>query len=469
MFLATSADIAFYGGAAGGGKSWALLFEPILHHLHVSGFGGVIFRRTTPEIENIGALWDESMKLYGLAGGIPHKADLAWSFPSGVTMDFEHLQHEHTVFSYQGAQIPYMGFDEITHFTRFQFFYMLSRNRSTCGVRPYIRGTCNPDPDSWVRKFIDWWIGKDGFPIQERSGVIRWFVNIDDKIRWADTKEELLKKYPESQPLSFTFIPAKLTDNKILMEKDPGYVAKLDAMGKVDRQRYKEGNWDVKATAGNFFKREWFPIVEVVPGGWVNCVRAWDRAATDVVEGQEQPSRVRKNKKSRAPDWSRGVKIFSYSDGTYCIADLKSIQGSPGKVSQFIKTVASHDGKGVKIRGYQDPGSAGVLEGEEFKKMLAGYDVDVKAVSNKKAIRAKPFSSQCEPVGKKAFGNVMVLRGEWNEDLFHELENFSEDEDDYEHDDIVDACSLAFSEIVSGPNLFNKKSLERLSKAFGGH
>src|SRR5436305_14925946 len=70
-------------------------------------------------------------------------------------------------------------FDELTHFTAHQFFYMVSRNRSTCGVRPYIRATCNPDADSWVADFLAWWIDpQTGLPIPERAGVLRYYIRV---------------------------------------------------------------------------------------------------------------------------------------------------------------------------------------------------------------------------------------------------------------------------------------------------
>jgi hypothetical protein len=91
------------------------------------------------------------------------------------------------LYDWQGAQITLICFDELTHFTARQFFYMVSRNRSTCGVRPYIRATCNPDADSWVADFLAWWINPaSGLPILERAGVLRYYVRVDEKIQWAD-------------------------------------------------------------------------------------------------------------------------------------------------------------------------------------------------------------------------------------------------------------------------------------------
>ena len=142
-FMASPADIAIYGGAAGGGKSWALLLEPLRHVLN-HNFSAVIFRRNLTQVTNPGGLWDESAKLYAPVGGRPHVQQREWRFRSGARVRFAHLEHESTVYAWQGAQIPLIGFDELTHFSRSQFFYMLSRNRTTSGMRPYL-GSVVPD------------------------------------------------------------------------------------------------------------------------------------------------------------------------------------------------------------------------------------------------------------------------------------------------------------------------------------
>jgi predicted phage terminase large subunit-like protein len=437
QFVGSTADIAIYGGAAGGGKSFGLLIDPLRHYTN-KDFGGVIFRRTSVQVKNEGGLWDESMKLYPLFNAKPREHTLEWKFPGGMAMSFANLEYDKDVLNYQGAQMPWIGFDELTHFTENQFFYMLSRNRSTSGVKPRIRGTTNPDPDSWVRKFIDWWIGEDGYPIKERSGKLRWFIRINDAIHWADNPSEIYVEFgqgPEIQPKSVTFISAKLEDNKILMQRDPAYLGNLLAMNRVDRMRLKEGNWNVRATAGTIFRREWFPIVESVPGGWIAAIRFWDRAAT-------KPSETNKD-----PDWTRGLKMYKYPDGTFCVVDLRSMRDTPGQVETLVKTVATHDTTSVRVMSQQDPGSAGVSEAEHFIKMLAGYDVGVMTTSKDKVTRAKPVSAQAE------WANIKVLRAPWNEEFFTELENFSDDPKEYAHDDIVDVLSGAFNELSGGISL----------------
>lgn len=432
-FLSTEADIGIYGGAAGGGKSYALLLEP-LRHMNNSKFGGVIFRRNTTQIRNQGGLWDESFALYFQMGAYPRETFLEWEFPSDATLKFAHLENEKTVYDYQGAQIPYIGFDELTHFSEKQFFYMMSRNRSTSGVPGYIRATCNPDVDSWVRKLVDWYIGKDGFPIAERSGVIRWFIRIDDAIIWADSREELTARYGAQElPKSFTFIPSRIQDNKILMEKDPTYMSSLRALSRVERGRLLDGNWNVRASAGLMFQREWAPIVEAIPGGWIAAVRFWDRAAT------------KPNEKNKDPDWTRGLKLYKYPNGTFVVVDLKSLRDTPGQVEELIKNVAGHDTTSVRVVSQQDPGSAGVSEALHFVRMLAGYDVRTVVISKDKETRAKPVSAQFE------VGNIRVLRAPWNDEFFDELENFP----DGAHDDIVDVLSGAFNELSQGMSLMD--------------
>ncbi|HYU72928.1 MAG TPA: terminase family protein, partial [Ktedonobacteraceae bacterium] len=167
IFLSSSADIVIYGGAAGGGKSYGLLLEA-LRHIDNPEYGAVVFRRTYPEIMNEGGLWGESVSMYPLLGGKSSEDPPHWTFPSGATIRFAHMQYGKDMYSWQGSQIPLIGFDELTLFTKAQFFYMLSRNRSTCGVKPYMRATCNPDADSWVKIFLAPWVHED-WPEEDRA------------------------------------------------------------------------------------------------------------------------------------------------------------------------------------------------------------------------------------------------------------------------------------------------------------
>ena len=246
------ADVLVYGGQAGGGKTWMLVAEP-LRRVHNSGFRAVIFRRTYPQILGAGGLWELAQELYRPFGARMREGhDLDATFPSGATVSFRHLQHEKTKYEYQGHQICYLAFDELTHFTESQFWYLLSRNRSTCGIRPYVRATCNPEAGSWVAELIDWWIGEDGLPNDERAGKLRYFAREDARgIVWGDSREEVAEQtgLAPSNVLSFTFIPARLADNPALESRDPGYRARLMALPKIERQRLLEGNWRAQDNA----------------------------------------------------------------------------------------------------------------------------------------------------------------------------------------------------------------------------
>ena len=137
MFAASRADIAIYGGAAGAGKTYGLLLEAARYLPRKPGFDAVLFRRTTPQITNPGAVWDEGIRLFTKIGGEPRVGDHEFRWAAGGgKLRMAHLVAVNTVLDWQGAQLALILWDELTHFTAFQFWYMLSRNRSTCGVRP---------------------------------------------------------------------------------------------------------------------------------------------------------------------------------------------------------------------------------------------------------------------------------------------------------------------------------------------
>lgn len=265
--MSVKADIVVYGGQAGGGKSWFLINEP-LRRVHIKGFRGAIFRRTYPQLKGQGGVWDAAQEPYrAMNAKMREGQELDATFPSGANIAFLHLQHEKTKYEYQGHEFCYLAFDELTHFSETQFFYLLSRNRSTCGIRPYCRATCNPQP-GWVADFLAWWIDEDtGFAIPERSGVVRYFVRIqqgeNDVVVWGDTKQDIIDQYPEYAPddiLSVTFVLAKLEDNKILTKKDPGYRGRLMSLSRVERDRLLGGNWRVAQgvqISPEWIKRYW--------------------------------------------------------------------------------------------------------------------------------------------------------------------------------------------------------------------
>ena len=264
--LSSGADIVIGGSGAGVGKTYCLLLE-FLRHISNPEWGGVIFRRTSPQINSEGGLWDTSEKLYPHAGGTPVKSNLRWDFEKGAKLKFSHLEYEKDKNNWQGSQIPFIGFDELTHFTESMFFYLLTRSRSTCGVKPYVRATCNPDPDSWVAKLIEWWIDQEtGLPIPQRDGVTRCFYRDGQNYIWGDTKEEVLEKARhlimpmilkakqtsgiDIDPFHFikslAFVSGSIYENAELLTVNPEYLANLASQDEATKAQLLDGNWKVQ-------------------------------------------------------------------------------------------------------------------------------------------------------------------------------------------------------------------------------
>lgn len=430
--LSTPADIAITGGAAGACKTFSLLMDPI-RHFQTKGFNAVIFRRTAEQIRKVGSLWDQSYELYPYLGGRDRENVLDWTFPKRVKVKMDSIQYEKDLDNHHSSQICALLFDELQQFTRKMFFYMLSRNRSTCGVRPYVRGGCNPDPDSFLRDFLDWWIGEDGYPIEERGGIIRWMVReANDELRWFDFQGDAIDylldlgidfKLAKVIPKSVTFLPGKVTDNKILMEKDPGYIANLEALNRVDRERLLHGNWNIRESSGDLFQSGWFEIIELPEGRMVEEIRYWDRAAT-------KPNPTNPN-----PDWTVGCRMGKNKQNHISIIDVKRLRDRPAKVKELIINTAKQDGKYVTIGLEQEPGASGKYEVDDLTRELAGYKVKVYPATTAKVTRAKPFSSYCQN------GHVSIVKGKWNRPFLDCLQNFP----DGDHDDDVDAGSGAFN------------------------
>lgn len=453
-FLASEADIRIYGGSVYGGKTWALTRQP-LEHIENPGFNFVVFRRTTPEIKNPGGVWDESAKMYPQVGATARETTLDWFFPGGARGKMAGLQYESDVLGWKSAQICALIFDQLEEFTEKQFFYMLSRNRSTCGVRPYVLGACNPDPDSFLAQFLAWWIDQDsGYAIPERSGLVRWFVRVDDTMVWsdvvapsdahgaeferyaADAKADLEAKYPGQGEFAYsvTFVLARLRDNAIGNALDPGYEKRIRAMPLVDQERLlggdRGGNWKIRAGAGLVFNAKWFTYIDPqeIPITGVRWYRGWDKAAT-----------------AGGGDWTWGVKLGLCDDGRIIIGDAVFGQWAPGQRDEEQLKAAQQDGPNVVQVYWQDPGQAGVNDKIATTRMLAGYAVEHMPTSGNKVVNAGPIASQAK------VGLVVLVRSHvWNPTYVRLMHAFPTKG---VPDDCVDATSVAYNKATLGPQV----------------
>lgn len=441
--LASNADIMIGGGGAGGGKTYGLLMEA-LRHIGRPGFQAVIFRRTAPQITQADGLWDKSEEMYAAVGGTPRESLHDWHFKTGAapaTIKFNHCQHDKDRLKHYGAQIAMLGFDQVEEFSEVIFWFLWGRVRTTCGIQPYLRATCNPVPPDdpmggWLHKLIGWWLGEDGYPIEERQGVLRWMLRNDEELIWGDTAEEVtaLGEGQGMEPdalyddegrmlaVSVTFIRSLLADNPALMAADPKYQGKLASLPRVERLRLREGNWLVRAAAGEVFNRAWFTtFLEVMPPN-LPAVRYWDKAGTKGGKGAE----------------SAGVKMAGPWKGMYIVADVVHGRWSSLERNTVMKQVAERDGKEVVVWTEQEPGSGGLESAETTIRMLAGWDVHKEPVRGDKVTRASPLSAQAEA------GNVALLKADWNDGFLRQLHNFPDG-----LKDMVDAAGGAFNKLAA--------------------
>ena len=489
-FLSNPADLVIYGGAAGGGKTYALLLEEC-RNCDNPKFNSVIFRKNNTQIFTNGGLWDSAMALLPLIGAVPKKTPKpSFIFPSGAKVVFDHLERYADCLSYQGSQIVFVGFDELTHFDEEVFWYMFSRIRSDSGVSGYVRATTNPDPDSWVRTFIDWWIGPDGMAIPERSGKIRWFIRVNGECIWGDSRMELLrhqfdgvitsvdkthadtselfildendskaqtvvlpgkegvlyvatgtkeffqwdgKEYRRlTAPKSVTFILSTLQDNKILMRNDPSYLANLQALPLVEQERLLGGNWNIRPAAGMYFPRSKVALIDEIPNDLVRVVRAWDLAGTEDKKN---------NNPEDGPAYTAGVLIGKRKNGKIVILDVINQRLNASDVRNTVLNTARADKAAYKskykVRMNQDPGQAGVDQKEQYIKLLSGFSVNIERESGSKEVRAEPLSAQW------INGNVEVLNAPWTSAYLAQMDGFP----DRKFKDMADASGTGFLEL----------------------
>lgn len=422
QFLKSSAYEALYGGAAGGGKSEALL-AGALRWATEPHFRALILRRTYADLER--SLIDRSRTMFRKAfpDADYHETKKTWRFPSGAQVQFGHLEHEEDKFEYQSAEYSYVAFDELTHFSETQYTYLTSRARSSHGLPIRIRAATNPGGrgHEWVmRRWAPWLDPRS--EQQAAPGEKLFYENGPDGETWVDV--------PSHESLSRVFIPANISDNPHLTESDPTYVSRLRGLDRVTRAQLLEGDWLARVAEGALFKSAWFDRVAVAPAQAFR-VRYWDRASTPESEAKS---------KGRDADYTVGVRIARTSDGLLFVEDVVRFRGRPMEVEDTIVKTAKADGKHVMVGIEQDPGSAGVAEADAYMRALCGFNARKVRPTGNKVQRAQPASAQCEA------RNVKLVQAPWNKAFTEELEQFP----DGNHDDQVDAFSGAFTLAAAG-------------------
>lgn len=247
-FVVSKEFEAFLGGAKGGGKSAALV-SMSTRYVHKAKYKAIIFRRTYPRLRE---LTDRARDMYPKLGGQGKNNNTEWIFPSGAQIIFAHLQHDKDVDNYQGQQYQFIGFDEVTQFTRDQYITMLSCCRSPDPSVPcYIRATGNPGGAGhvWVKeRFID-----SCKPIHVGPPV----HNTGFDVLWQPQKAGTALS---DGGLTRRFYPAKVFDNLDLLASSPAYVLVLKNLPENLRKAYLDGDWE--SFQGQFFAG-WSEVLHV--------------------------------------------------------------------------------------------------------------------------------------------------------------------------------------------------------------
>lgn len=374
---------AFYGGAAGGGKSDALLMAA-LQYVDVKGYAALLLRKTYEDLKLPEALMDR-------ADGWLRNTDAhwqanrhQWQFPSGATLTFGYLDTPRSQNRYQSAAFQFIGFDELTQFGEAQYRYLFSRLRKLQGANVPLRMRSAGNPGGIGHEWVKLRFVKPGNP--ERP-----------------------------------YIPATLEDNPHLDQEE--YRQALRLLTELERQWYEEGNWDARP-GGAIAKREWFPVVDAVPCRIIKQHRFWDLAASG-------------EKTKGDPDYTVGTLIGLGADKLYYVMDVVRGRWGPGDVERVMKHTAELDGRRVPIGIEQEGGASGKLFVHTMITAMAGYNVKPWPATGNKITRGMPFIRQAQN------GNVRIVRGAWNLGWLDEITAVGGT--DVPHDDRWDSAGGAFN------------------------
>jgi len=393
-FLLLDTKEAMYGGAAGGGKSEALLLGA-LQYVDEYPTASLLLRRTYRDLDKAGALMYRARQWLRNTDAHWDGINYRWNFPSGASLNFGYLEHAEDELKYQSSEYQYIGFDELTHFPESQYLYLYSRLRRT-GDMPVplrLRSGTNPGGPGheWVRK--------------------RW--NLPNGIDPSTGR---------------VFVDANLYDNPFLNDEE--YAENLEQLGEVTQAQLLKGDWTATATGG-YFETDKFKRIgwDEVPSAseFAAIIRYWDFAATE-------PSELNPD-----PDYTVGLKVGMTLTGStdpaladFYVFDVERFRGNPGTVENRIRATAIKDGPRVVQWLEQERGAAGKLN-------FRNYAVNVLTNSTARPLYAtgtKESKAQIAAARVKE-GRVFLVDGEWIDDFLAELGIFPMGS----HDDQVDGLS----------------------------
>lgn len=270
-FVRSNVDVVFGGGVLNAGKTAGAVLmcaEPSLD----SKFRAVFLRNNLGDLKSGGGILDEFKSMYRGGVNVVESGDPRVEFPSGARIDVTHIAdqtREKVRQRFKGRQYDLIYFDEMTGFTWECFTEVCTRNRGTAKWTGKIRGTTNPERDHWLRVFLDWYIGIDGFIREDREGVVRYFYMAGSSVKdvvWGDSKEEVYRQCKadidrklaringkkgkatyEDMIRSFTFYLGRMSENVSSIGNNSGYVGAVAMSGGANSEQLLEGNWNVSS------------------------------------------------------------------------------------------------------------------------------------------------------------------------------------------------------------------------------
>jgi len=385
VFMMLDDKEAFYGGAAGGGKSDALLMAALQYVDH-PGYAALILRKTYAELSKPEALMDRAQSW--LSGKAHWKGtDNVWVFPSEAKLQFGYIASDKDRYQFQSSAYQFIGWDELTEWeSDVPYTWMFSRLRRLKGVNIPLRVRAASNPGGlgheWVRaRLVD------------------------------DTK--------------IPFIAAKLRDNPYLDAES--YIESLKELDEITLQQLLNGDWTARM-AGTKFRREWFEFIDYnqLPTN-LKRVRYWDLAATEPGFGKD-------------PCWTAGVYLaMDEWTGIYYVLDVDRLRSTPAGVQKRIRGVADMDGDTVAIAMEQEPGASGVNVIDQYAREILKDRIFMgHKPTGDKETRANVVSSKAER------GYIKIVRGPWNKPFVEELEAFPNGQ----YKDQVDALSGAYVKVL---------------------
>ena len=413
-FLLLSVLEALYGGAAGGGKTVALLMAA-LQHADVPGYHALLLRISLAEFHLPGGLIELSHDWLATSKAVWSGEQKQWRFPGpgragagGATLGFGYLADLNDVGRYAGTSYSFLGFDELARFSEPQYRRMFRVLRQPSEAE---RGRFPAAPDGTTLADV---------PVRARAtsnpgGPGHGWV----KSRFVD---------PATRHQGAIFLPARLADNPFL-DQD-AYLHSLAQLPAAERERLLRGDWNIP-DEGELFQRDWFEIIDPaqVPEQ-TRAVRFWDLASTE-------PSSAAPD-----PDYSVGLRLdLDERTGSFYIRHIVRVRKAPGAVERIVADTAHADGRAVSIAIEQEPGGAGAALIDRYQRhVLRGYSARGRRATGPKTVRANPVAAAAEN------GLIKLVRGPHLHDFLDELCAFPH----APHDDCVDALAGAHAETTRG-------------------